>query len=210
DDGEGRGRDDQEEGQVGVHLPASPGRRSERFQDPAIPHQDHALRLVADGRVVRDDDEGEALLAVKALHQVDDLLGRLGVEVPGRLVGEDDVRLVHEGAGDRDPLLLAAAEFRGLLQRHVFQSDRGDRPEGPMIATISPFRMSRSSPRSAWTSTPPLSYVLTSRRAITIRSSLRGAGAGLAGAATGAWTVIASVTTRAGSEGVALRGSRSK
>jgi len=30
-------------------------------------------------------------------------------------------------------------------------------PDGPMIATISPFRMSTFSPRSAWTSTPPLS-----------------------------------------------------
>lgn len=42
-----------------------------------------------------------------------------------------------------------------------------------MIATISPFRMSRSSPRSAWTSTSPLSYVLTRLRATTIRSSTR-------------------------------------
>src|SRR5438093_12450515 len=70
-----------------------------------------------------------------------------------------------------------------------------------MMATISPFRMSRSSPRSAWTSTPPLSYVLTSRRAITIRSSLRGAGARFAGAAAVGWTVIASDTKGAGSEG---------
>ena len=70
-----------------------------------------------------------------------------------------------------------------------------------MMATISPLRMSRSSPRSAWTSTPPLSYVLTSRRAITIRSSFRGAGAGFAGAAAVGWTVIASDTKGAGSEG---------
>src|SRR5712691_8050269 len=55
-------------------------------------------------------------------------------------------------------------------------------PEGPMIATISPFRTSTFRPRSAWTSTPPLSYVFTRRRAMTIRSSTRAAFAG-AGAA---------------------------
>src|SRR5207249_69505 len=64
------------------------------------------------------------------------LLGRLRVEVPRRLVREDDVRLVHEGAGDRDPLLLAAAEFRGLLQRHVLESDGGDRREGPLPSCL--------------------------------------------------------------------------
>src|SRR2546427_12306213 len=55
-------------------------------------------------------------------------------------------------------------------------------PDGPMMATISPFRTSTFSPRRAWTSTPPLSYVFTRRRAITIRSSTRAAFAGAGGA----------------------------
>src|SRR6202171_6538328 len=40
--------------------------------------------------------------------QLDDLPGGCGVEVPGRLVGEKDPRIVDERARDRDPLLLAA------------------------------------------------------------------------------------------------------
>ena len=35
----------------------------------------------------------------------------LRVEVAGRLVGEDDLGVVHDGAGDRHPLLLAAREL---------------------------------------------------------------------------------------------------
>src|SRR6267143_5754652 len=66
-------------------------------------------------------------------------------------------------------------------------------PEGPMIATISPFRTSTFSPRRAWTSTPPLSYVFTRRRAMTIRSSTREAFVG-DGAALG--TVTDSEATR--------------
>src|SRR3989454_1088043 len=51
-------------------------------------------------------------------------------------------------------------------------------PDGPITATISPLRASRSKPRSAWTAPPPLSYVFTRRRATTIPSSTRGAFAG--------------------------------
>ena len=44
--------------------------------------------------------------------QVEDGLARLGVERGGRLVGEDQRRLVDQGPGDRHPLLLAAGELR--------------------------------------------------------------------------------------------------
>src|SRR2546427_7173111 len=60
-------------------------------------------------------------------------------------------------------------------------------PDGPITATISPLRTSRSNPRSAWTAPPPLSYVFTRRRATTIRSSTRGT---FAGADAGLGTVI--------------------
>src|SRR5256712_6331480 len=60
-------------------------------------------------------------------------------------------------------------------------------PDGPITAPISPFRTSRSRPRSAWTAPPPLSYVFTRRRATTMRSSDRGV---LAGAAAGLGTVM--------------------
>src|SRR6185437_10699389 len=39
----------------------------------------------------------------------------LGVEVAGRLVRENQLRIAHHGAGYGDPLLLAARELRGLV-----------------------------------------------------------------------------------------------
>src|SRR5437870_4355986 len=106
-------------------------RRMDGFHDHAVPHQDHPLRLVPDCGVVSHDDEREAFLAVQALHEGDDILRRLCVEVPGRLVGKDDVRLVHEGSGNGDPLLLSAAELRGLFHRNIAEADRLERRDGP-------------------------------------------------------------------------------
>src|SRR5205807_777469 len=97
------------------------------LQDHAVQHQDHPFRLVADRGVMGHDDEREPLLLVQPLHQADDLPGGLRVQVAVRLVREHDVGLVHEGAGDRDPLLLSAAELGRLLHRHVFEADGHER-----------------------------------------------------------------------------------
>ena len=49
-------------------------------------------------------------LGIQFLQQVHDLLAVLGVEVTGRLIGEDQLRTGHYGAGDGDALLLTAGE----------------------------------------------------------------------------------------------------
>src|SRR5213594_3963580 len=46
-----------------------------------------------------------------------DLERRLRVEHPGRLVGQQHLRLRHERAGDRHALLLAARHLRGAVLR---------------------------------------------------------------------------------------------
>src|SRR5436853_4826286 len=100
------------------------------LQDHAVPPQGHPFRLVADRGVMGYDDGREALPLVQPLHRADALPRGLPLQVARRLVREHDVRLVHEGAGDRDPVLLSAAEFGRLLHRHVFEADgheRGDR-----------------------------------------------------------------------------------
>src|SRR3989454_5212738 len=63
---------------------------------------------------------------MKALHQLHDLPGGLRIEVPRRLVREDDVRFVDEGSCDGDPLLLASGELRGFLHRDPVQADGGE------------------------------------------------------------------------------------
>ena len=70
---------------------------------------------------------------VDAQKRVHHDLGVARVERGDRLVGEDDVRLLHQRAGDRDALLLTAGELVGALRRelrHVelFQRRQRQRP----------------------------------------------------------------------------------
>ena len=77
----------------------------------AVPQLDHApLHLVDEaGLVRRHDDRGAA--GVDAGEQLHDVDGCRGVEVSGRLVGQQHLRTVHERPGDRDALLLTAGEL---------------------------------------------------------------------------------------------------
>ena len=63
--------------------------------------------------VVRDHDD-EAVVGDLG-EQVHDLDARLGVEGAGGLVGQKDLRVVDEGAGDGHALHLAAGELAGLF-----------------------------------------------------------------------------------------------
>jgi len=61
---------------------------------------------------VRDDDDGPPL-GGGAAQEVEDELARGGIEVARGLVGEQDGRVEHEGAGDGEALLLAARQLVG-------------------------------------------------------------------------------------------------
>jgi hypothetical protein len=59
-----------------------------------------------------------AALVVEGPEQVEDLRAGAAVECAGRLVGEDEGRVVDESAGDRHALLLAAGKLaRGMWRR---------------------------------------------------------------------------------------------
>src|SRR5947209_14402486 len=87
----------------------------------------------------------------------------------------------------RCPAIHTSPEVNSSMPDRQLRSVVLPHPDGPITATISPLRTSRSRPRSAWTAPPPLSYVFTRRRATTIRSSTRGT---FAGADAGLGTVI--------------------
>ena len=75
-------------------------------------------------------DDGDAVFLVDAAQRVHHD-GRVAqIERRDRLVGEQDLRLLHERARDRDALLLAAGQFVGPMQRvrhHVEPLQRADR-----------------------------------------------------------------------------------
>ena len=62
-----------------------------------------------------DDHHRFAQFAGQAAEEREDMLGRANIEFAGRLVGQEDLRAVGQGHGDRDALLLAAGELRRAM-----------------------------------------------------------------------------------------------
>ncbi|MNC86055.1 hypothetical protein D3C83_16850 [compost metagenome] len=60
---------------------------------------------------------------VDVLEDAQDVERDLGVEVPGRLVGQQDERVVDERARDRHPLLLAARELLRVVMQAAAEAD---------------------------------------------------------------------------------------
>jgi hypothetical protein len=70
-------------------------------------------------RVVRDHDDSLAEFFIQAREQGEDILGGCGVQVAGGFVGEDQVGIGYDGAGDGYTLLLAARELARQVMHTV-------------------------------------------------------------------------------------------
>src|SRR5690606_7322270 len=75
--------------------------------DAAVVQRDQPASVLDHHGVVRAKDKRGALLLVHLTHQFENGFACFRVEVCRGFVGEDDFRLLDEGAGDGDALLLA-------------------------------------------------------------------------------------------------------
>ena len=82
----------------------------ERDAAPAIELEDPLRHVVEEVPVVGDRDDGARVLLEEAFEPVD----RLGVEVVGRLVEEQQVGVAEEQPGERDATLLATGQGRDV------------------------------------------------------------------------------------------------
>ena len=78
--------------------------------NPAVAQTDDALGVLGHFVFVRDQDDGLALVA-EFFKDQQDFLGGFGVEVARRFVGQNEVRVVHQAARDRD---VAVADRRTI------------------------------------------------------------------------------------------------
>ncbi len=90
-------------------------------------------------------DDGDAVVPVDPLQRVHDDAGVARVERRDGLVGEDDARLLHQGTGDGDALLLAAGEALGALGGEPAMSNcsRADRAMA-LSSALHSFRSERA------------------------------------------------------------------
>ena len=71
---------------------------------------------------MRDHHDGRALV-VEALKYLHYFLSVRSIEVPGRLVGEDERRARHDGPRDGDALLLTTRQLRRKVLSSVTDAD---------------------------------------------------------------------------------------
>ena len=66
--------------------------------------------------------------------QVEDLFCCVRIQVAGRLIGNDDLRVVSQGASNGCTLLLPAGELAGELVSEFFNPDQPEQGHGALVA----------------------------------------------------------------------------
>ena len=92
--------------------------------DAAVAHVDGGIAVGRGFRIVGDHQDGLAQPAVQIAQNVENRFGVLGVQIAGGLVGQENGRVVHDGAGDGDALLLAAGKLVGFVIQAVADAEQ--------------------------------------------------------------------------------------
>jgi hypothetical protein len=111
-----------------------PGMGPIRF-DVAVAHADDALGPGGNVVFVGDHDDGLAH-GVELRQALHNLVAGLGVEVAGRLVGQDDTGIIDQSPGDGDALLLAAGQLHGAVIEAIAQADHVGQVEAPFACPL--------------------------------------------------------------------------
>ena len=90
--------------------------------DRAVAQADDAVGEFGGVRFVRHEDHGVSGV-VQPVEDVHDLRAGNGIEIARRFVGKDDVRIVHERAGDGDALFLSAGKLGRLHIQFFLEAD---------------------------------------------------------------------------------------
>src|SRR4249919_1083138 len=91
--------------------------------DQPIPHYNVSLRVGGDVLLVRDHDDGDAVL-IELLENGHDLDACAAVEIAGRFIRQQYLRIIDQRARNRDALLLTAGK---LTRKMVFTTRESNR-----------------------------------------------------------------------------------
>src|SRR2546429_365525 len=94
---------------------------------PRLRRESWTWREARHVRLVRDQQDGDVLLLVQTLENFHDLHAGAAVQVPGRLVGEDNRGVVDQSARNGHALLLASRELRRMVPFPALQAHQLER-----------------------------------------------------------------------------------
>src|SRR6266550_1341203 len=118
--------------EVGLAHAFVPAKLGAFALDCYLPHLQHVRTgcgIEGDVRVLLDDQHGQPIVGIELLDDAEDLLDDRGREPERWLVEHQQPRPADEGTGEREHLLLAAAERARLLIATTLQP--GEVPEDP-------------------------------------------------------------------------------
>ena len=91
--------------------------------DQAVAQRQHPLAFLGQLGVVRDEHDGLVVFFMQLVKEIHHDAARLAVQCAGRLVGQDQRRLIDHGAGNRNALLLSAGKLVGLVAHPLAHAD---------------------------------------------------------------------------------------
>ncbi|AIB13926.1 hypothetical protein ABAZ39_18485 (plasmid) [Azospirillum argentinense] len=106
------------------------------LRQPPVADEDAAMASGGDRWVMGDDDDRGADVPIEGDQRGHDVLGRLAVEIAGRLIRQQNGGLTDQRPGDRHTLALAARHLvremvQAVGQTDLFQSGLGTRQRLP-------------------------------------------------------------------------------
>src|SRR5437588_5221457 len=104
--------------------------------DQAIADRDDPSSASGNIMLMRDKNNCVAIF-VKFFEEVHDVVTGGRVERAGRLVSQQDRRMIHQRAGNRHPLPLAAGKLVGPVRHAIREIDRAQRFPGHLVALSS-------------------------------------------------------------------------
>ena len=96
----------------------------------------HAARPLGGVRIVRHHHDRLLEFLVEPLQQRQHFAGRLGVEIAGRLVGQQQRRVGDDRAGDGDALFLPARQLARVVLLAVAEADDAERRHHVLAALL--------------------------------------------------------------------------
>src|SRR5919201_6764846 len=91
--------------------------------DETVAERDGTRGVLRDIGLVRDEHDRDAALDVQPLEDAHHLDARPRIQIASRLVGEQQRRVVHQRARNRNALLLAAGELIRMMVHAVGETD---------------------------------------------------------------------------------------
>ena len=104
-----------------------------RTNDPAIAHLDDAMRGGGDIAAVGDHDDRRAVTLADIAEKFDDERAGFGIEVAGRLIGQQNPRLHEQRPRERRPLHFAAGKLVQPVPRAMLHADGGEQFRAPAL-----------------------------------------------------------------------------